>query len=60
VASAKHLISSQLVDRAQQDAGVQLFADGRWPGFVRPSDLAELILKVGELKMRRRAQAVRR
>jgi hypothetical protein len=60
VGSPKHLISSQLVDRAEQDAGVQLFADGRWPGFVRPSDLAELILKVGEIKMGRRARAVMR
>jgi hypothetical protein len=49
LASAKHLICSQLVDRAERDAGVQLFADRRWPGYVRPSDLAELIFKIGEL-----------
>jgi len=49
VASTKHLVSSQLVDRAELDAGVHLFADRRWPGYVRPSDLAELILEVGEL-----------
>jgi hypothetical protein len=48
LASTKHLVSSQLVDRAELDAGVHLFADRRWPGYVRPSDLAELILKVGE------------
>jgi hypothetical protein len=48
VASRKHLVSSQLVDRAELDAGVHLFADRRWPGYVRPSDLADLILKVGE------------
>jgi len=48
VASKKHLVSSQLVDRAELDAGVQLFADRRWPGYVRPSDLADLILEVGE------------
>jgi len=50
LASAKHLICSQLVERAERDAGVHLFADRRWPGYVRPSDLAELIFKIGELK----------
>jgi hypothetical protein len=53
MASPKHLIGSQLVDRAERDAGVQLFTDRR-PGYVRPSDLAELILKVGELTAVRR------
>jgi len=50
VSSTRHLIGSQLVDRAELDAGVQLFADRRWPGYVRPADLAELILSVGELR----------
>jgi hypothetical protein len=54
LASPKHLIGSQLVDRAERDAGVQLFADRRQFGYVRPSDLAELILKVGELTAARR------
>ncbi len=49
LASTKHLTSSQLVDRAELDAGVHLFTDRRRRGFVRPADLAELILKVGEL-----------
>jgi len=49
VASPRHLIASQLVDRAEQDAGVHLFTDRRWRGYVRPSDLAELIFKIGEL-----------
>lgn len=49
VASGKHLISSQLVDRAERHAGVRLFTDRRWPGYVRPSDLAELIFKIEEL-----------
>jgi hypothetical protein len=48
VASARHLIGSQLVDRAELDAGVHLFGDRRWPGYVRPTDLADLILEVGE------------
>jgi hypothetical protein len=50
LASTRHLTSSQLVDRAEQDAGTHLLADHRKPGFVRPSDLADLILHVGELR----------
>jgi hypothetical protein len=26
-----------------------LFADRRWSGYVRPSDLADLILQIGDL-----------
>jgi hypothetical protein len=47
--SPRHLIGSQLVDRAARDAGVHLFTDRRPSGYVRPSDLAELILEIGEL-----------
>jgi len=47
--SARHLIGSQLVDRAELDAGIHLFADRRSRGYVRPSDLADLILEIGEL-----------
>jgi hypothetical protein len=47
--STKHLICSQLVDLAELDAGIHLFADRRWPGYVRPSDLADLVLKVEDL-----------
>lgn len=43
VATTRHMLCSQLVDAAYADAGVQLFPDGRWPGWVRPSDLASLI-----------------
>jgi len=43
VASTKHMICSQLVDQCYRDAGVQLFADGRWPGYVTPADLANLL-----------------
>jgi hypothetical protein len=32
VASTKHLVSGQLVDRAELDAGVHLLTDRRWPG----------------------------
>jgi hypothetical protein len=60
MASANHLISSQLVDRAEVDAGVNLFADRRWPGYVRPSDLAELIFTIGELTLKPPARVVKR
>lgn len=43
VASTRHMICSQLVDQCYQDAGVHLFQDGRWPGFVTPADLAQLL-----------------
>jgi hypothetical protein len=59
VASTKHLICSQLIDAAERDAGVHLFSDRRWPGYVLPSDLAELILHIGELETTsRRARAL--
>lgn len=44
VASSKHMICSQLVDYCYQQAGVQLFDDGRWPGYVTPGALAELLM----------------
>lgn len=43
IASTGHMICSQLVDQCYQDAGVQLFADGRIPGDVTPADLYNLI-----------------
>lgn len=43
VASSKHMICSQLVDQCYQDAGVHLFNDGRWPGYVTPAALAGLL-----------------
>ena len=50
VASTRHLTASQLVDVAEREAGVHLFADRRRRGYVRPSDLADLILHIGELR----------
>lgn len=38
-----HMICSQLVDQCYANAQYHLFLDGRWPGFVRPSDMAEAI-----------------
>lgn len=39
IASTGHMICSQLVDQCYTDAGVHLFTDNRWPGFVTPGDL---------------------
>jgi cell wall-associated NlpC family hydrolase len=44
VASSKHMICSQLVDYCYMMAGVHLFNDGRWPGYVTPADLANVLL----------------
>lgn len=43
IRSTGHMICSQLVDQCYQDAGVQLFSDRRWPGYVTPADLGNLI-----------------
>jgi hypothetical protein len=43
VASSRHMLCSQLADQCFQDAGVQLFNDGRWPGFVTPGSLYDLL-----------------
>jgi len=43
VASSKHMICSQLVDQCEQDAGKQLFNDNRWPGYVMPGSLYQLL-----------------
>ncbi|WP_329565415.1 hypothetical protein [Kitasatospora sp. NBC_01266] len=43
VADTRHQICSQLVDQCYQDAGIHLFGDGRWPGYVTPADLYRLI-----------------
>ncbi|MCW2890997.1 MAG: hypothetical protein JWO75_486 [Actinomycetia bacterium] len=39
VAATGHQLCSQLADQSCQDAGVHLFDDGRWPGFVDPQSL---------------------
>lgn len=43
VRSSGHMICSQLVDETYKRAGVQLFDDGRFPGDVMPSELANLL-----------------
>ncbi len=45
IAATGHQICSQMVDSAYLAAGVHLFQDGRWPGYVTPADLAERLLK---------------
>ena len=45
IASTHHLICSQLCDQVYADAGVHLFNDNRWPGFVTPAALAARILE---------------
>lgn len=45
VASSKHMICSQLVDQCYADAGVHLFKDGRWPGYVTPAALADILVE---------------
>lgn len=44
IGNTSTLICSQLVDAAYEAAGVQLFSDGRWNGYVTPKALANLIL----------------
>jgi hypothetical protein len=44
IADSKRMICSQLCDWAYLAAGVHLFNDGRWPGYVTPADLANLIV----------------
>ncbi|MFF4953440.1 hypothetical protein ACWC2K_05310 [Streptomyces chattanoogensis] len=45
IAGTGHMICSQLVDQCYQDAGVHLFADGRWPGYVTPMALYNLLAR---------------
>jgi hypothetical protein len=46
IAGSGHMICSQYVDAAYlYGGGVHLFDDERWPGYVDPEDLAELIEK---------------
>lgn len=44
IGDTRHMICSVLVDHVYLMAGIHLFQDGRWPGYVTPADLANLIL----------------
>jgi hypothetical protein len=41
--SSKHEICSQLVDLVYKDAGLVMFADGRWSGYVTPMSLVRAL-----------------
>lgn len=43
ISSSHHLICSQLVDEVYTRAGLTLFTDDRWSGYVTPADLASAI-----------------
>jgi len=43
IAATGHEICSALCDEVYRRAGVHLFADSRWPGYVVPADLAALL-----------------
>jgi hypothetical protein len=43
IGDSRRLICSQLVDFCYASAGAHLFKDGRWPGYVKPSDLGYLL-----------------
>lgn len=43
IADTGHMICSQLVDQCRLEIGNHLFKDGRWPGYVTPLALADLI-----------------
>lgn len=45
IASTKHMICSQLCDQFRLDLGSRLFTDNRWPGYVTPASIANLIEK---------------
>lgn len=46
IASTGHMLCSQLVDQCYSDAGIRIFADGRWPGYVTPLSLYNRDLEV--------------
>ena len=62
IASTGHLICSQYVDSAWLSGPLlkgapsyHLFTDGRWPGFVKPGDLAGMLLaKKAQMQLRAR------
>lgn len=43
IRSTGHMICSQLVDYVYTVSGVLMFTDNRWPGYVTPAALADLI-----------------
>lgn len=48
IASNKSMICSQLSDEVYRRAGIQLFDDGRLPGYVTPGDIFYRLANVGD------------
>ena len=46
IASTGHMICSQLVDACYAQAGIKIFSDDRWPGYVTPADLYDRDLEL--------------
>lgn len=43
IESQKHVICSQLVTACYEAAGLKMFSDGRWDGYVTPGDLEAVL-----------------
>jgi hypothetical protein len=43
IGSSNRMICSQYWDRCYEDAGIELFTDNRWDGYVTPADMAAVI-----------------
>lgn len=43
VETSRYLICSQLADRAYHNAGLEMFQDGRWDGYVTPASLRKAL-----------------
>lgn len=51
--STHSMICSQFVDAAWTAGGVHLFDDRRWPGYVKPGDLAKLVqARIADVRLR--------
>lgn len=48
ISASRHQICSQACDAAYLAAGIQLFQDGRWPGYATPMALWNLLGRGGE------------
>jgi hypothetical protein len=47
IADSGHMICSQMVDQFALMLGLHLFSDGRWPGYVTPWDIGNLLRSAG-------------
>ena len=50
IGDTKSMICSQLADYCYLQGGVHLFSDGRWPGYVTPEDIANVISHPGNIQ----------